>query len=132
MILLFWISFILNFYGTYFSRKYKICGILNIFCHSFLKQSNNSKKYIFRSTTAFADTKFPLPQHRYHWKTEKYWGSADCGEVYLDSNVNLLAAGKLRQSTTVPSQCEWLTQPWTWHILYFNCLSHFENIPSIV
>ena len=33
-------------------------------------------------------------------------GSADCGEVDLDSDINHLASGKLRKSTTVTSQCD--------------------------
>ena len=40
---------------------------------------------------------------------EQYWGSDDCGEVDIDSDVNHLASGNLRQFTTVPSQCERLT-----------------------
>ena len=38
-------------------------------------------------------------------------GGSDRGEVDIDSDENLLASGKLRQSTTVPSQCERLPYP---------------------
>ena len=49
----------------------------------------------FLSTTKFVDTKLPLPQPREHWNTKQYWGSADCGEVDLDSEVNGLTSDKI-------------------------------------
>ena len=61
---------------------------------------------VFISTALFNDTQFPLPPHGEHWKTEKYWGSANRSEVDLDSDINCLASGKIRPFTTVPSQCE--------------------------
>ena len=82
-------------------------------------------KFWFRSTTTSADTKFVLPKPSYYWKTDHYWGSADHGEVDLDSDVNRLASGNILQYTTVPSQCEWF--PWTW-----TCWYSFENCPGIV
>ena len=39
--------------------------------------------------------------HRNHWKTELYWGLADCGEVDRDSDLNCLASVILRDYTTV-------------------------------
>ena len=39
-------------------------------------------------------------------------GSAERGEVDIDSDVNCTASGNIRKSTTVPIQCEQL--PWTW------------------
>ena len=58
------------------------------------------------SIAPFKDTKFPLPQHSEHLKMEQYRGLANCGELDLNSDVNLSATGKLWQSTTVSSQCE--------------------------
>ena len=58
------------------------------------------------STAPFEDTKLPLPQHRKHQKTEKYQGSADLGELYLDPDVNRPVSVNLWQCTTVSSQCE--------------------------
>ena len=50
---------------------------------------------------------------------DNYRGSADRDEVNIDSDVNCLASGHIRQYTTVPSKCEQF--PWTlmWCILYF-------------
>ena len=53
-----------------------------------------------------AETKFMLSKPSNHLNMEHYWGSAYCGEVDLDSEVNRLASVNLWQYTTVPSQCE--------------------------
>ena len=74
---------------------------------------------VFILTAPFKETWLSLPQHSDHWKTEEYQGSAHRGEVDLDSDVNRLASDKLRQSTTVTSQCGWSPYPWTCCILYF-------------
>ena len=51
--------------------------------------------------------KFPSPERGVLCiLTEKCRGSADCSVVDIESEVNRLALGKLRQSTTVPSQYE--------------------------
>ena len=42
---------------------------------------------------------------------DQYWDSEDRGDLDLDSDINRPALGKLRQSTTVPSQCERLSYP---------------------
>ena len=63
-------------------------------------------KFRFRSTTTFADTKIPLTQHIEHLNMDKYRGSDNRGEVDLDSDVNSLASGNIRQYNTVPGQCE--------------------------
>ena len=82
---------------------------LGIFCHIFSKRSKNciNFDFRFRSTATFKDTKFLLPKRSKHQKTEQYQGSADRGELDLNSEVNRPASGKLRQSTTVSRQCEW-------------------------
>ena len=46
-------------------------------------------------------------------------GSADRGELDLNSDVNLPASGKLRKYTSVSSQCERLSYPWMWRFMYF-------------
>ena len=59
----------------------------------------------------YIPTKYTLFQilHRKHLKTEHYRGSDDRGEVDLDSYINRLASGNLRQSTTVTSKREKFT-----------------------
>ena len=47
-----------------------------------------------------------LPISSEHQMSEQYQGSADRGELDIKSYVNWPASGKLRQSTTVSSQCE--------------------------
>ena len=80
---------------------------------------------VFISTAPFDKTQLPIPPHSDNCKTEQYRKSADRGEVNLESDVNIMALGNLRQSTTLPSQCEQLPLNWMWHILYFNCWYHF-------
>ena len=58
-------------------------------------------------------------------------GSAERGEVDIDSDVNCTASGNIRKSTTVPIQCEQLPWTWTWRLMYFDCWSHFETLPGI-
>ena len=108
MIILLYIWFILNCNGN-FSHKYWICGIFNILCHNFLKRSNKSINFDFDQQQQVHNTKLLLPQLSEHWNMEKYRGSDERGEVYIGSYVNHLASGNLRQSTTVPSQCDWST-----------------------
>ena len=50
-----------------------------------------------------------LTKIRKHQKTEQYQGLENRGELDLNSDVNLPASEKLRQSTTVSSQCEQLS-----------------------
>ena len=66
---------------------------------------------VFISTSPFGDTQITLP---HTWRPLKYGSLSrldDRGEVDIDSDINYLASGNLRQSTTVTSQCERL--PWT-------------------
>ena len=60
----------------------------------FVLQINKSTTYQFLST-----------QHRKHWKTEPYWGSADCGEGDHNSDINHLGSDNFRKCTTVTNQC---------------------------
>ena len=52
-------------------------------------------------------------------------GSSDSGEVDIDSDIHFLASGDLRQYTTVPINCDWLSYTWTRNILYLYCWSYF-------
>ena len=52
--------------------------------------------------------------------------------VDINTVVNRLATGKLRQSTIVTSQCEQLSYPWMWSNLYFDWWPHFKNLSVIV
>ena len=74
-----------------------------------LKQLNKSINFDLDQQHYSQNTRFPLPQHIDHWKIAQYWGLADRGVVDLDSDVNYLASRNIRESTTVPSQCEQLT-----------------------
>ena len=49
-----------------------------------------------------------LPISSEHQTAEKYQGSADRGELDIKSYINQPDSDKLRQSTTVFSQCEQL------------------------
>ena len=80
----------------------------------------------------FSDTHFILPSHDEHLNMEHYWGSVNCGEGDLDSDINRLASGDLRQYTTAPSQCEKLPRIWTWNLLYFDRWYNFEKRPGSV
>ena len=90
----------------------------------FLQQSNISINFDSGQQHNSQNTKFMLPRHSNHWNTEKYRGSADRGEVDLESDVNCLASGNIGKYTTVPSQCEWVPLTWTWRILYFGHCYH--------
>ena len=59
-----------------------------IFYNTILESVKEFRKFRFRSTAPFKDKKFQLTQHGEHLKTEQYWGSADHGEVDLESDVN--------------------------------------------
>ena len=117
---------------NFFSHKCWICGILNIFCHKFFEGVKEIHKRQFLSTKASADTSFLLPQTSKQWNTENYWGSEDRGEVDIDSDVNHLASGNLRKSTTVPSQSEKFPWTWTCCFMFFYCWYHLKNLPGIV
>ena len=107
-----------------FSRKYWIFGILNSFCHNFLKQSKKSITFDNDQQHNLQNTKFLLPPHSDHWNTEHYRGSYNCGEVDIDSYINRLASGNLRKSTTVTSQCDKLPCTWTRSLLCLYRWSH--------
>ena len=121
----------LNVIYLCFSRKYQICGILNSFCHNFFAAVKKSINFDLDQQHNSQNTKFLLSQHRDNWKTEKCQGAANRGKVDLDSNVNRLASGNLRQYTNVPSQWEILPWTWMWHLLYFDCWSHFNKRTGI-
>ena len=53
--------FMINCHGNFFSHKYLICCILNIFCHIFSKQSKNSINLDFGQQHISQNTKFLLP-----------------------------------------------------------------------
>ena len=91
----------------------------------FSKQSKKSINFYYDQQNILQNTEFILPQPSDHWKTEHYRGSANHGQVDLDSDINRLTSDNLRQFTNVPSQCERLTLTWTWYLLYFNRWSHF-------
>ena len=38
-------------------------------------------------------------------KKEHYWGSADRGEGYHDSDINCMSSDNLWQYNTIPNQC---------------------------
>ena len=97
----------------------------------FLKQSKNFINFYFNQQKIFRH-QIPHNPTQKALKDGAILGSSDIGELYLDSDVNHLASGKLRQFTTVPNQCERLPYPWTWSILYFDCWYNFENCPGIV
>ena len=80
-----------------------------------LQQSKKSIYFNILSTRTSAETKFLFPKPSNHWNMEHHRGSADCGEVDIDSDINHLDSGNVWQYTTVPSQCEWF--PWTWTFL---------------
>ena len=105
------------------------CDILE---HKFLRQEKKSININFWSRETSADTQFMVPQHSDNWKTYQHQGSANCCEVDLDSDLNRLASGNLRQYTTVSSQCEQLLWTWTWIIMYFDPWSHFKKRLGIV
>ena len=110
---LFLLCFILNCRGILFLSLVSNSLFCGIYKHNF---SQLSKKYIyfnFRSTTTSPETKFLLPKPSYHWETDHFRGSVECGEAYLDSDINLLVSGNLLHYTTVPSQCEWFPRTWT-------------------
>ena len=98
---------------------------------NFLHQSKKSINFNL-STRKSADTKLLLPKPRKYWEMEHYWGSAIHVEVDLDSDVNLMSSGNLRQSTNVPSQCEKFPFTWMLCLLYFYHWYHFRKRPSIV
>ena len=58
------------------------------------------------STASFKDTKFPSSKHSRHQNIDQYRGPYDSGELDLNSELNRTASDKLRQSTTVSSQCD--------------------------
>ena len=127
MFLLFLSCSILNCRGTIFFSQISNLFFCDIFKHNCFAAVKEIHKLQFWLTTTSADIKLPLPKPSKYWKMDHYQDSADCGEVYLDSGVNILFSGNLRQSATVPSQCEWYTWTWTWCLLYFDSWYHFKN-----
>ena len=99
--------------------------LLWYFEHNLFAAVKEIHKLRFWSTTTSADTKLLLPRPSKQWNTEHGWGSDDCGEVDIDSDVNLPASGNIMQCATVPSKCERLPWNWTWRPLYFNHWYHF-------
>ena len=77
---------------------------------------NNNK---CRHQVPVIKTKIPL-------KYRALLGSDNRGAVYLDSYVNRLTSGYLRQYNNVPSQCKWLPWTWMWHLLYWSLISFRE------
>ena len=63
---------------------------------------------------------------------DQYQGSDNRGDLDIKSDVSQPSSGKIRQSTTVSSQCEQFSYPWTWRPLYFHWWSHFEKRPDVV
>ena len=114
----------------WFSHKYWI-GSFVVFTTQLFDEVKVIHKLQLQLTTTFVDTRFLLPLNRDHWKIDQFWGSANHGEIYLDSDVNLLASGNNRKYTTVTTQCEQLTWIWTWILLYFYCWFHFKKRPGI-
>ena len=120
-ILLFSLCFILNCQGTLFSCKYWICSFVVFLNKIISQQTKQSITFDFLASKQIAETKFLLPKPSNHWNTKHYWGLAYCFEEDLDSDLNRLALGDLRQYTTVPSQCGQFPWTWTWRLLYFYC-----------
>ena len=81
-------------YASFLSHKYQIIEFLVFSVKVFWSINLDCR---FWSTATFKDNKFLLPKRSEQQKTEKYQGSADRGELDLNSDVNLLASGKLRQ-----------------------------------
>ena len=79
-------------------------------CHNCLKKLKNYINFDFqyRSTLTLEVTQFTLHKINKHQTVEKYQGSADSGELDLESDVNRLASKKLWKSTTISSQCKQL------------------------
>ena len=123
--LLFVVFFIKLSWNFIFLHKYWICDFF-VFSNAIFEVVKWFHKIRFWSTTTIADTLLPLPQHIKHWKKDQYRGSVNCGEVDLDSVINCPASENIRQSTTVPSQCDRLPYPWPYRIIYFDCWYHFE------
>ena len=130
MILVFRYVFIKMSWNFVFLKNTK-SALLWYFLTEFFSAVKEIHKLQFRWTTS-EDTKFLSPKPSKYWKTEHYWGSDDCVEVDINSDINCLSSGNLSQSTTLPSQCEWYPWTWTWCLLYFDRLSHFEKRPGIV
>ena len=100
---------------------------LGILCNNSLRRSKNYKNFDFqyRSAPTLEVTQLPLNKINKHLTAEQYQGSANNGELYIKSGVDWMASGKIRQPTSVSSQCEILSYTWTWRPLYFDCWPHF-------
>ena len=77
------------------------------FCHTFSKYSNNYLKFNFQflSTSTLENSQLPLHIRSEHQTAERYKGSANRGGLDLNIFVNKPDSGKMRQSTTLSSQC---------------------------
>ena len=83
------------------------------FMSQFSKHSKNYTKFDlqYQSTATFKDTKSPLPKITEHRMDKEYQGSDNRGKLDIKSDVDRPASVKLRQYTTVSSQCERLYYP---------------------
>ena len=124
--------YLLNCHGTNFFSQIPNLLFCNIFKHKFFAAVQEIHKLQFWSTITNADTKFLSTKTIDHWKMEHYRGSANCGEVDLDSEVNFLDSDNLRQCTTVPCQYGRLPWTWTWCLLYLDRWYHINNRLGIV
>ena len=86
-----------------------------------LQQSHSSYVYINSTTKRHKINVTPTQRTP---KDGEILGSDNRGELYLNSDVNQLDSGQLCKYTTVSSQFEWLTYPWTWHF----CIYIFDII----
>ena len=129
--LIFMSCFIFNCHVSLFFSQISNLFLCGIFEQIFSASVKEIHRLWLQSTTKSADTKFLSPQHSNHWNIEHYWGSANCGEVDLDSDINSLASGNHRQSTTVSSHYEQFPWTWTWILFYFYHWYHFKKRPII-
>ena len=129
-IILFLLCYILNCHVSLFFSLISNIVFVVISSTMFLQQSRKSINLDFDQQKKF---RYQISITPTHWtlKDRAILGSADSGEVDIDSDVNFLASGNLRQSTTAPSHCERLPWNWTWCLMYFNRWSHLKNLPGI-
>ena len=97
--------------------------------HFWLYQSHCSYVYFNRIIWQLSITITPA---RRPLKDGAILGSANHGEVDLDSILNHLASGKLRQSNTVPSQCKIFYYIWMWHIMHVDRWSNFKKRLGVI
>ena len=127
---LFFPCFMLNCHGTFFLTNINSV-ILWYFQTIYFLTVKEILKIWFWSTTKSEGTKLLLPKPGEHWKTEKYQGSSESGEIDLESDIHHLELCNLTQYTTVPSQCDWLPWAWTCNLLYCDCWYFFKTPPGV-